>query len=667
MRHATRHVWALLLLIFPFYKATAQEQISNPVTWKFTTTQVNDSQYILNCTATIQKGWHVYSQHLDPSAIQNPTALTYTPSKDYSVVGNTDEDGKLITVHDTAPKEIETYYESTITFKQKVNIHNPKGCSIKGNVYFQTCNEGMCLPPKQVDFAFVIPPATITKPNTGYLRILLLGFLGGIAALFTPCVFPMVPLTVSFFTKRGKDKKKGLRSATIYGMFIIFIYIFLGTIITALIGPSGMNSIASNGWVNLFFFLIFIVFGCSFLGAFEITLPSSWVNRSDQASDRGGLFGIFFMALTLCLVSFSCTAPIVGSLLAGAAVNGSYWSLTVGMAGFSFALALPFALFAAFPNWLSSLPTSGGWLNSVKVVLGLLEIAFSLKFLSTTDLVGLHIKFLHFHLNGPMGLLKREIFVALWVIIFGIIGFYLIGKIKFHHDSDLPHISVGRLLLSIIAFAFSLYLIPGIFGAPLKLIGGFPPPSFYSEGWKLEKEPPTSSEAGSADNIRGEKRTIGCPLNLNCYHDYKEALAEAKKDNKPVMIDFTGFSCINCRKMEENVWSDPKVLSILNNDYVLVSLYVDDPTELPDSLQYTSKTTGQKVETYGDKWSDMETQRFKSNTQPLYVLMNDDDTPIAEPRGYTPDVQQYIQFLDQGKPSAGVTTASAASSVNQNQ
>ncbi len=643
MKHLLIGAIALVLSVVSAIHVAAQNKIQNPVTWKYTQAAVNDSEIILELHATLQKGWHIYTEKLDSSAIQNPTTFTYAQSKDYVLNGLTEEDGKVITVVDTSPREIETYFQDSVTYRQKVTLFNMKGFAIKGNVYYQVCNEGSCLPPKQVDFSFTILPVEKPVKHSGYLWILVLGFLGGLAALFTPCVFPMVPLTVSFFTKRSRDKKKGFRNAVLYAISIILIYVLSGLIITAILGPNGMNSIASNGWVNMLFFIIFVIFGCSFLGAFEITLPTSWVNKADNVSEKGGLTGIFFMALTLCLVSFSCTAPIVGSLLAGAASDGKYWNLVVGMFGFSIAMALPFALFAAFPAWLNTLPQSGGWLNSIKVVLGLLEIAFALKFLSTADLVGLHIKFLHFHINGPMGILKREIFIVLWVVIFVIMGFYLLGKISFSHDSEVKHTSVLRLLLAIVAFAFSLYLIPGLFGAPLKLIGGFPPPSFYSEGWSTEN---TSNPIAVTNK---NKQKIGCPLGLNCYNDYDEAVIYAKQVNKPIMIDFTGFSCVNCRKMEVDVWSDSKVLDIIKNDYVLVSLYVDDKTELPAEQQIISKATGEKIETYGDKWSDMETSLFKSNTLPLYALVDKDGVLLTPIKGYTPDVQEYVMFLQDGK------------------
>jgi len=660
------HLLSRRSFVFPFlflaYAASAQ--VYNPVSWKFSQKQISDSEYSITLHADIEKGWHTYSQHTDSNG-PIPMAFTYTLAPDYKLEGKTEEDS-CITKFDSTFKVVVKYFIGHAKFTQKIAVHSPNGFTLKGNVYYQVCNESMCLPPKTVDFAITIPPATAEKASSGYLWIWLLGFLGGLAALFTPCVFPMIPLTVSFFTKRasGHVSKKAAAGPYIYAICIIMIYVVLGGLITALAGPSGLNAIASNGWVNLIFFITFLIFGFSFLGAFEITLPNSWVNKSDSASEKGGILGIFFMALTLCLVSFSCTAPIVGSLLAGASLNGAYWSLIIGMFGFSTALALPFALFALFPGWLHTIPKSGGWLNSVKVVMGLLEIAFSLKFLSTADLVGLHIGWLHFHLNGPMGILKREVFIALWIVIFLITGFYLLGKIKFHHDSDLKHLGVTRLSLAIIAFAFSLYLIPGLFGAPLKLIGGFPPPSYYTEGWSISS---SGNNNKTSDNLTGSIKSnnqrIGCPLNLNCFHDYKEAVAAAKQENKPIMIDFTGFSCVNCRKMEENVWSNSAILDIINNDYILVSLYVDDKTELPDSLQFVSKVDGSKIETYGDKWSDMETTLYKSNTQPLYVLVDNVGTILTPQRGYTPDVEQYKQFLEDGINTFKAEPASGQSSV----
>src|SRR6185312_396191 len=519
-------------------------------------------------------------------------------------------------------------------------------------------------PPKAFDFVITIPPAVPMSKSSGsgYLLIFLLGFLGGLTALLTPCVFPMIPLTVSFFTKRTipQNKKKSV-GPYIYALCIILIYVLLGGLITALAGPSGLYVIASNGWVNLIFFIVFVIFGFSFLGAFEITLPSSWVNKTDTASERGGLAGIFFMALTLCIVSFSCTGPILGSLLAGVSQNGGYWSLIVGMFGFSSAMALPFALFAAVPHLLSKMPKSGGWLNSVKVVLGLLEITFSLKFLSNADLVGLHIKWLHFHINGPMGILRREIFVAIWIVMFAITGLYLIGKLRFSHDSEIKHLSVTRLVIAVFSFSFSLYLIPGLFGAPLKLLSGFPPPASYSEGWAITSEAGVSPD--KTDNSKASTKSAsihGCPPHINCLHDYDEAVAVAKQMKKPIMIDFTGNTCVNCRKMEENVWSDPSIYGIIDNEYVLVSLYVDDQNELPADKQTVSKFDGSKIETDGDRWTDMETNLYKSNTQPLYVLVDTSGNILTPQRGYTPDISDYKQFLEDGLNAFKVSNASSS-------
>jgi thiol:disulfide interchange protein len=370
-------------------------------------------------------------------------------------------------------------------------------------------------------------------------------------------VFPMIPLTVSFFTKRSPTRQKGIANAIIYSTSIILIYVILGFLVTVTLGSDALNAMASNVFFNMLFFVIFFIFALSFFGAFEITLPSSWVNKADQASDKGGLVGIFFMAFTLSLVSFSCTGPIIGTLLVEAARGSSYLGPIMGMTGFALALALPFGLFAAFPGWLNTLPKSGGWLNSVKVVLGFLELALAMKFLSNVDLA--------YH----WGLLKREVFIAIWIVIFGLMGLYLLGKLKFSHDSDMHHLGTGRLIVAIITLSFTVYLIPGLWGAPLRAISGFPPPDFYKE-WTLK------GETGSASHSET------CPHNLNCFHDYEEGMAYAQQVGKPVMIDFTGWSCVNCRKMEDNVWSQPAVLKIISEDYVLISLYVDDKTPLPN-------------------------------------------------------------------------------------
>ncbi len=637
--------------LFLFFAFSSNSQIIDPLKWwSASQKQVSDSEYVITLHCDIPAGWHTYSQYTDSNG-PTPMAFTYTVSPDFIMEGKTKDDS-CITKYDSTFKCVVKYFPKPCNFTQKIAIRNFKGFTLKGNVYFQACNEGQCLPPKEYDFKVNIPVTTAPKKEgAGYLWIWILGFLGGLIALVTPCVFPMIPLTVSFFTKRATQHNKKTSSGPyIYALSIILIYVVLGGIITGIWGSSGLYVIASNGWVNLIFFIVFIIFGFSFLGAFELTLPSSWVNKTDNVSEKGGLIGIFFMALTLCIVSFSCTGPILGGLLAGVSQSGGYWSLMVGMFGFSVAMALPFALFAAVPALLTKLPKSGGWLNSVKVVLGLLEIAFSLKFLSNADLVGLHIKWLHFHINGPMGILRREIFVALWIVMFAVTGFYLLGKIKFHHDSDLKHISVFRFFMAVFAFSFSLYLIPGLFGAPLKLLSGFPPPSSYTEGWSISSASGQNFKSDTTKKMVPKTASVhGCPPNINCIHDYDEAVATAKQLNKPIMIDFTGNSCVNCRKMEETVWSDPSITSIINNDFVLVSLYADDQNELPDDKKSVSKFDGSKIETDGEKWTDIETNLYHSNTQPLYVLIDFNGNLLTPPKGYTPDIDQYKQFLEAGK------------------
>jgi len=442
----------------------------------------------------------------------------------------------------------------------------------------------------------------------------------------------MIPLTVSFFTKQSKTRAKGIRNALIYAASIIVIYVSLGLAITLILGPDALNAMASNGIVNLTFFFIFVVFAISFFGGFEIRLPNKWLNASDRASDKGGLIGIFFMAFTLSLVSFSCTGPIIGSLLVQAAVIGDVTGPAIGMFGFALALAMPFALFAAFPGWLNSLPKSGGWLNSVKVVLGFIELALAMKFLSSVDLA--------YH----WGFLTREVFIAFWIVIFSLLGFYLLGKLRFPHDSEQKHTSISGLLFGILVFSFVVYLIPGMWGAPLKLISGFPPPAFYTEGWSSQISNPGVSQSNTviADN------EFHCPHNLNCFHDYEEGMAYAKEVNKPVILDFTGWSCVNCRKMEDNVWSDKTVLNLLSNEYILISLYVDDKTKLPESEQYISPTTGKKIKTIGNKWSDFQTTKYKTNSQPYYVLLNHSGQQLAPVKGYDTSIEGYVEFLKLG-------------------
>ena len=449
----------------------------------------------------------------------------------------------------------------------------------------------------------------------------------------TPCVFPMIPMTVSFFTKQSKTKAQGIRNAIFYGLSIIVIYVLLGTLVTAVFGADALNALSTNVYFNIIFFGLLVFFAASFLGAFEIMLPNSWANKIDSQADRSGIIGILFMALALAIVSFSCTGPIVGTLLVQSASNGGIAPI-IGMFGFSLALALPFMLFAMFPGWLNSLPKSGGWLNTVKVFLGFLELALAFKFLSNADSV------LQLHL------LEREVFLAIWIAIFGTLALYLFGKITLPHDSPLPSISVGRLFMGLIILSFTIYMIPGLWGAPLKLINAFPPPQEYSEspigfGSSTAAKPIVNLPLGAKSGPHG----------IVVFDDYDKGLAYAKTVKKPIMLDFTGFACVNCRKMENNVWSDARILKILNEEVVLISLYVDDKREMPKSEQFISKTTGENLETYGDKWTDFMINTYKTNTQPLYVITDTDGNNLnfkTPTTSYNPDVILYENWLKEG-------------------
>ena len=467
--------------------------------------------------------------------------------------------------------------------------------------------------------------------------IFLAGFVGGMAALLMPCIFPMLPLTVSFFTK-GAEKGRAFRKASLYGFFIILIYVVLGLLVTVIFGADALNSLSTNGIFNFFFFLLLVVFAASFLGAFEITLPSSWVNKMDANSDKGGIAGLFFMAGTLALVSFSCTGPIIGTLLVQAATTGALLGPAVGMFGFSLALAIPFALFALFPSAVKKLPKSGGWLNSVKVVLGFLELAFALKFLSNVDLA--------YHWEW----FDREIFLALWIVIFGMMGIYLLGKLRFSHDSPLDFISVPRLFLAVVVLSFTMYLIPGMWGAPLKSVAAFLPPQdtqdfdLYTAGLLTVKTAPVSS--GNGPHKYADK--FHAPLKLDAYFDYKEGIDQAKKMNKPVLIDFTGHACVNCRKMEANVWPDKQVYKMISQDYVLIQLYVDDKTEMAkEDIVITPE--GRTLNTIGKKWSDLQARKFGSNSQPFYVLLDArTEALLAQPQGADYDPVKYAGYLKEG-------------------
>jgi thiol:disulfide interchange protein len=661
----------LLLVFLAFAKGNAQ--ILDPVKWKTSIEKKSETEFILIMDAAIDNEWHMYSQ-FTPEGGALPAEFTYKDSNgNYQLVGKTKESTYKKHFNDVFGVD-EYYFAKTAQFKQTIKVTNAKLKSVKVAVFYQVCKEA-CIQQDKV-FEFKLPVLniastvattdattlvdtvstvattvdTLSKEQTetvavapakpiekkeekkGLFTIFILAFLSGFAALLTPCVFPMIPMTVSFFTKQSKTKAQGIKNAIIYGLSIILIYVLLGSLVTAVFGADALNALSTNVWFNIIFFILLVVFASSFLGAFEIMLPNSWANKVDRQADRGGIVGILFMALALAIVSFSCTGPIVGTLLVEAASKGGIAPI-VGMLGFSLALALPFMLFAMFPGWLNSLPKSGGWLNTVKVVLGFLELALAFKFLSNADLV------LQLHL------LEREVFLAIWIAIFGALAFYLLGQIKLPHDSPLTHISVGRLSMALLVLTFTIYLIPGLFGAPLKLISGFPPSMTYSEspyGVGYTKGGGGSSEVKLPDGAH-----LG-PHDIIAFEDYEKGLAYAKSVNKPILLDFTGYACVNCRKMEDFVWSNPEILAVLNNEVVLISLYVDDKRELPVNEQYISKETGKEIITSGNKWSDYQITRYKANAQPYYIILDSEGNDLNAPVGYTPDVAEYQSWLKTG-------------------
>ncbi|QEM07149.1 DUF255 domain-containing protein [Mucilaginibacter rubeus] len=481
-------------------------------------------------------------------------------------------------------------------------------------------------------------PLKSNRPKDGrqtLWAIFLAGLAGGFAALLMPCIFPMLPLTVSYFTKNSGGKGSAVRRALLYGLSIMVIYVFLGLIVTIIFGADALNSLSTNGIFNFAFFLLIVAFAASFLGAFEITLPNSWVNKMDEKSASSGVIGLFFMAATLALVSFSCTGPIIGYLLVQTATSGALLGPAVGMLGFSLALAIPFALFAMFPEWLNSLPKSGGWLNSVKVTLGFLELALSLKFLSNVDLA------YHWHW------FDRELFLALWIVIFALMGLYLLGKLTFNHDSVLQYITVPRLFLAILVLSFTMYMVPGLWGAPLKSISAFLPP-MATQDFDLSGVSPGNTAAPTSSGPHKFGNLFDKPKGFDPFFDYDEGIAYAKKVNKPVMIDFTGHACVNCRKMEANIWPDKEVSQRINHEYVLIQLYVDDKTDLDPKEQTVSKSSRQII-TIGNKWSDLQITRFQANSQPFYVLLDPkSETTLVNPRGADFDAPEYLKFLDSG-------------------
>ncbi len=649
----------LLFITTVLFSTISLSQTLEPIKWQATIEKETEDSYILKFNAKLDKGWHLYSQkeaETDDIA-PTPTEFSFNNTPEtYTLVGETIEPAGIEKYDNIFEMEVK-YFEENVTFIQKIKQIDKNLKTVKAEVFFSVCDDERCLAPDIVEFNLNLSGeasenkgdlTSITETDKiksealnievkgkekfpsdqvdqkSYLNIFILGFLGGLIALLTPCVFPMIPLTVSFFTKSAKDKKKGLFNAILYGFFIFVIYVLLSLPFHLLdsVDPEILNNISTNVTLNIVFFIIFIVFSISFFGYFEITLPSSWSNSLDsKATSIGGIVGVFFMALTLALVSFSCTGPILGSLLGGSlSTDGGAMQLSFGMGGFGLALALPFALFALFPNWLNSLPKSGGWLNTVKVVLGFIELALAFKFLSNADLV------------EHWGILKREIFIGIWIVIGIGMVLYLFGKIKFPHDGPIQKLSLGRKGLGIVTLLFVVYLIPGLTNtayANLKLLSGFPPPLFYSIY---------------------EKESHG-PLGLDAYTDFDQGVEAAKAQNKPIMIDFTGWACVNCRKMEEQVWSHPEIIEVLKDKYVLISLYVDDREELSENDQFKFlKEDGRvkNIRTIGDKWATFQTVNFKNNSQPYYVLIDANMNLLNQTTAYTPDVQEYLKWLKTG-------------------
>lgn len=679
-----KRFYLLLLLLVSSLGANAQ-MITDAVKIKQSHTNTAEGTVTLSFEATLKQGWHIYSVDL-PAGGPTPTQLELDGAKGVKLVGKLTADSAPKNVYDKNFEINLSWHEKKVTFSQKVQIEDPANFVIAGDLTYMLCNDETCLPPTRESFkitaaqlqtplamaATTAAEETVVTPTekpiavdsvaevtpteepiavdsiaevapqaeevfTGDLwapvseqlkaygdknfstatsslfMIFLLGFGGGLIALLTPCVWPMIPMTVSFFLKRSKSRSAAIRDAVIYGIAIIVIYLTLGLVITAIFGANALNSLATNAIFNLIFFAMLVVFAVSFFGAFEIVLPQSWTNKMDaKAESTGGLISIFFMAFTLALVSFSCTGPIIGTLLVEAATSGSLLSPAIGMLGFAIALALPFTLFAIFPNVLQSMPKSGGWMTSVKVVLGFLELALSFKFLSVADLA------------YGWGILDRETFVALWIVIFALLGVYLLGKLKLPHDSDLPYVSIPRFFMAIISLAFAMYMIPGLWGAPLKAISAFAPP-LHTQDFNLydaEVHPK--------------------------FTDFESAIQASRNEGKPVLVDFSGYGCVNCREMEASVWTDPKVKGIIDDQFILVTLIVDDKTKLPEYIEVKDGDKVRTLKTIGEKWSHLQTVKFGANAQPFYVMLDGNAMPLGPSYGFDKDIDKYVTWLQSG-------------------
>ena len=669
-------------LLLSFVVCVLQAQIKDPVKFKTEFNTLSDTEAEIVFTAAIDKGWHVYSTELGDGG---PISATFNVDKTSGIelLGKLKPVGKEVATFDKLFEMKVRYFENTAKFIQKVKLTGG-AYEIEGYLEYGACDDESCLPPTEVPFKFSgvaktanaaaakaeqpekkevekkeeaapvvskdtvammeLVPATTTDASTGiqpavasgelwkpviselqalgeehtqgdmsWIYIFVTGFLGGLLALFTPCVWPIIPMTVSFFLKRSKDKKKGIRDAWSYGASIVVIYVALGLAITLIFGASALNALSTNAIFNILFFLMLVVFAASFFGAFEITLPSKWSNAVDsKAESTTGLLSIFLMAFTLSLVSFSCTGPIIGFLLVQVSTTGSIVAPAIGMLGFAIALALPFTLFALFPSWLKSMPKSGGWMNVIKVTLGFLELAFALKFLSVADLA------------YGWRLLDRETFLALWIVIFALLGFYLLGKIKFPHDDDDNKVGVTRFFMALVSLAFAVYMVPGLWGAPLKAVSAFAPP-MQTQDFNLYK-----------NEVHAK------------FDDYDLGMEYARLNGKPVMLDFTGYGCVNCRKMEAAVWTDPKVSDLINNDYVLITLYVDNKTPLTEPVKIVENGTERTLRTVGDKWSYLQRVKFGANAQPFYVLLDNQGKPLNKSYAYDEDIPKYIEFLQTG-------------------
>lgn len=683
-----RKLFVLLCLIL--LGMNMQAQIFDPVKWSIDFKDLPAAEKEIVFNATIDKGWHLYDMNL-PEGGPVSTSISFEKLQGAELIGKPVPSVQPTEVFDKEFQMNIRWYANSVSFTQKITVTDPKKFRISGEVEFMVCNDETCLPPERVPFSFDrthvknIPESgdsilteeepgaevadfdvvvadsnaeiaelplsmvrSITAKNitqsdiTGkesvslwtpvidelkamgdettsaadrsYLFIFFAGFLGGLLALLTPCVWPMIPMTVSFFLKRTKSRKKAISDALLYGISIIVIYLAMGLLITGIFGASALNSLSTNAIFNIIFFLLLVVFAVSFFGAFELVLPSSWTTKIDSKADSTtGLLSIFFMAFTLVLVSFSCTGPIIGTLLVEAASQGTTTGPAIGMFGFALALAIPFAVFAIFPNMLQNMPKSGGWLNSVKVVLGFLELALALKFLSVADLA------------YGWRILDREVFLVLWIAIFVLLGFYLLGKLQFKHDSDLKYVSVPRLFMAIISFAFAVYMVPGLWGAPLKAISAFAPP-LYTQDFNLYDE-----------EVHAQ------------YDDYEAGMEYAARVGKPVLIDFSGYGCVNCRKMEAAVWTDARVKEIIEKDFVLITLMVDDKTRLPKNIEIEENGKQRTLKTIGDKWSYLQRSKFGANAQPFYVILDNEGLPLAPSYAYDENISKYISFLEGGK------------------